>query len=570
MESKASHIERRSKDPITPIQQLGSPQQASNGLEASSPYSPEVESLARPSPARSADSTSSEDSFQSYDTPMTSPETSSQETAFQLAKSEEKTPFAQLPPTPTPSPRVRYRSLRSSSAGVKPLAKTRKRKGGVKTARTTDLRKLFEDDGSHENDPTISELSEKLGLLAIPASANAVGDHREINKNNGKSEEKSRRSECDRCPEIQGQHSSGDKLQQENMDTKHKGGGALEASAENHTDLEIPGAFPETQLCASSVIQPESSDPQVPLETTGEIEILEETIRAYPSFERKHQSDLSQYKIHQSIATELRRPLAKSSSPGYSYILRLPSEQTKYIKIGRTGGETEKRTEQIRKACDLGKLLILWEHSLPIPNHERVERLVHKELLNINCTFQCRVCTKKGTSEPKTHNEWFLFDSDRASRVVARWNKWLYHSEPYDVRGELKPFWRDRLEKFKGYGLANGLRPQDMSKVPWSFEQTARFWDRWVEPSAIEIWWFHLCRTFNFSWTFFQRCVMALRDPANVRTAVTSLMFMTVGSFALSMTQRLCLGALCWIPVLLSNLCTGSDERLANRQKKRA
>jgi hypothetical protein len=549
-----------SKEAVSPVERLRSTRPPPNGHKDT--YTPtfQGDSPVRPSPARSSCSTSSEDSLPSCETPITSPETSSPKSPLDLVKTEEEILCAQPPPTPTPKSRVRRRSSRSSSAEIVSQSKVTRPKRRSKAGQASIFRSLFDEKSRREK-----------GLLTLPTSAkpyytledtsSAVqGDNHqashEANENKDKDTECPSSQESDPSSMTEEQSPSIDMSRQEkesgNIETSQKDVTTSDASAEPH------GSFPEDQLPAGPASQEEESDPQFLSQTAiTDSTVSQEIPQQYPCFERMHQSQKSQHAIHKKISDMLRKHLDLSSSPGYVYAFRIKPEQIIQIKIGRAEDPDERIKNQMR-TCKLGELLKSWYPKFPVPHHERVEKLIHAELYNLRYQFQCQVCKKKDKDEPKAHTEWFQLDFDRISMLTDRWNNWMSSEKPYDSNGSLKPFWRYRLENYKGSGIANPHKLQDTSETNWTFEDTTLYWDRYVKPSATEIWWFHFHRTVSFFWNPLLLCIKALRDPMILRAALTFIALVSVSSFTLPAKQFLYLGVVYWAHIFLSKLYEGS------------
>ncbi|MCJ1451131.1 hypothetical protein MMC28_001466 [Mycoblastus sanguinarius] len=135
----------------------------------------------------------------------------------------------------------------------------------------------------------------------------------------------------------------------------------------------------------------------------------------------------------------------KDLSDGYIYILRIRG-QPGFVKIGRTenpietrgtDNQIEIRRKQINKCVPAELEAFNKADFCEVPNHGRVETLIHTELQNLRSCFRC-ACRQKATHEQEwegndgltVHGEWFRMDEARAVEVVARWRKWM-NSDPY-------------------------------------------------------------------------------------------------------------------------------------------
>ena len=163
---------------------------------------------------------------------------------------------------------------------------------------------------------------------------------------------------------------------------------------------------------------------------------------------------------------------------GRIYILR-NIEYPGFVKIGRTTKPIRKRQNQINRCIEQKLEVISGDDHSCIPNHQRVERVIHKELWNYERHFACRSCKRKrqrcedndGTS---VHSEWFEIPEAKAIEVVDRWRKWI-STNPY-CDGQLKQKELLRIEAYASNpALMHGMVIQD--EWHWqAFMQTSRFY----------------------------------------------------------------------------------------------
>jgi hypothetical protein len=115
------------------------------------------------------------------------------------------------------------------------------------------------------------------------------------------------------------------------------------------------------------------------------------------------------------------------------------------IKVGRTN-DLDKRLEQWSRQC---KMTYHYHQSsrngslLKVPHVQRIEKLVHIELVNYRKKRRCEGCGK-------THIEWFDIDEAKAVKVYQKWRDWIV-KEPYaeDQTGKwtIRPEMLDTLTK---------------------------------------------------------------------------------------------------------------------------
>ena len=159
--------------------------------------------------------------------------------------------------------------------------------------------------------------------------------------------------------------------------------------------------------------------------------------------------------IAHSIFDIMQKPLSdkKELDKGRIYTLRI-SSRPGYVKIGRTENTILKRKKQI-DACFPYELEIINEDDhCKIPNHTRIEALVHAELQNDRRYFKCP-CGRKargkihgceGNDGMTQHGEWFEIDVGKACKVVSRWRKWM-SLDPYSD-GNLRPTEQARVDHY--------------------------------------------------------------------------------------------------------------------------
>ena len=215
-----------------------------------------------------------------------------------------------------------------------------------------------------------------------------------------------------------------------------------------------------------------------------------------PPFNRYHQDIMPVSQLTHNVFDLMREPLEQNKSKkcsskkktmgnqdeGYIYILYIEGYEG-YVKIGRTEKKIEKRQKQINKCIKYPLKIIKGEDFCAVPNHKRVERLIHEELRNDRRKFPCdcgRTARKKNDCEESDgltmHGEWFQLGQARACEVVGRWRKWM-SSGPY-VEGHLRPLEQLRIDyydknpqlKRKMKTVGNEWRWNDFMNFPgWKF-----------------------------------------------------------------------------------------------------
>ena len=165
-----------------------------------------------------------------------------------------------------------------------------------------------------------------------------------------------------------------------------------------------------------------------------------------PSFERYRQDVLLTTEIEIKVLNLLQKSLKdEDATQGYVYALSM-EEYPGYIKIGCTRDSIENRRKDIGKCVPYPLQVYNKNDFLLVPNHRRVEKLIHEELRNERQKFACS-CRTKPDGTCSEHDEWFAISKTKASEVVDKWRKWM-SVDPY-TEGELKPTEQLKLNYYK-------------------------------------------------------------------------------------------------------------------------
>ena len=140
----------------------------------------------------------------------------------------------------------------------------------------------------------------------------------------------------------------------------------------------------------------------------------------------------------------MKMPIKKDNpDKGRIYILRIV-DNPGLVKIGRTTKMIWKRKGQINRCINRKVEAINDDNHANVPDHQRVEKLIHAELWHYERTFHC-LCKqnskrKKYSCEDHdgltAHGEWFEIPEAKAIEVVGRWTRWI-STDPYR-NGKLK------------------------------------------------------------------------------------------------------------------------------------
>ena len=193
---------------------------------------------------------------------------------------------------------------------------------------------------------------------------------------------------------------------------------------------------------------------------------------------KKTNADLSRRAITTEVFGAMLKGAStwKESKPGEDgriYVL-VESNNTEYVKIGRTTKSPEQRKKQVQRCGKIVFELVNDQDHTKVTNHERLEAIIHADLWNERHYFYCR-CRKKDTKSEASshcldtftkHGEWFKMSKADAMQRVELWREWM-RREPYDAYGVLKPEWQRRISRCeKNKSFKDILDPDFMGSFP--------------------------------------------------------------------------------------------------------
>ncbi len=237
----------------------------------------------------------------------------------------------------------------------------------------------------------------------------------------------------------------------------------------------------ETEPCEGNSL-PTTPEPALesPLHSTGP-KARPTSPNSTPSFRPLYLEQRSVLAITHTVFNLMQKPLSdrRDLDKGHIYTLRLP-DCPGYIKIGRTKNPIQKRIDQINACIPATLQAINDDDRCRVPNHTKVEALIHRELRNYRCYFPCN-CKKKsnlrnhdceGFGGETKHGEWFKIDEVKAREVVGRWRTWM-SSKPY-CDGILRPTEKMRIEDYaENIDRMKGMITAD--DKDWRWDKFMRF-----------------------------------------------------------------------------------------------
>lgn len=208
-------------------------------------------------------------------------------------------------------------------------------------------------------------------------------------------------------------------------------------------------------------------------------------VKKSPEFE-PHKQPKSLIEATRNVFIEMRKPLKdeRKSDEGFIYAFSMP-DCPGYIKIGRTRTAIRHREIKIKACTGIKLKLFNRADHCPVPNHTKLEALIHKSLQPFRRKFACASC--KDFAE---HDEWFEIDENQAIVTINRWRQWM-RTNPYCNR-QLKP-WEDRRISLHDKRLAQRLavaEDSDRGEGGGGKDIDSFDWDAFMRSSSSwELWW---------------------------------------------------------------------------------
>ena len=143
------------------------------------------------------------------------------------------------------------------------------------------------------------------------------------------------------------------------------------------------------------------------------------------------EEDAAPYGVVRTVAQESlntkKKPAENEVSPGIVHVFTAPGNEG-FVKVGFTTQDVKKRHEQWRKDCNRESALLYPLEQVPqkVKHADRVERLVHAELMEHRVRIYCERCGRQ-------HIEWFEVGADLAIASVKKWSLWM-EARPYEER----------------------------------------------------------------------------------------------------------------------------------------
>jgi hypothetical protein len=188
--------------------------------------------------------------------------------------------------------------------------------------------------------------------------------------------------------------------------------------------------------------------------------------------------------VHGRVADMIRKPLDKNELPKdwkkrKNYVYPVVGTES-LVKIG-SSQDAQERASQLERRCGLSFGNMLNPDQPPIKLFKRVENLTHTEFQDQRCKYHCRCGVKD-------HKEYFYVPAEEAVNATQRWTAFCERG-PWDERGNLLPFWEQRLERYQ----------KTEGNVDWDEFVDTTFWDHAlfnIPEAGVRMWaqrWLIIC-----------------------------------------------------------------------------
>ncbi|KND88895.1 hypothetical protein TOPH_06425 [Tolypocladium ophioglossoides CBS 100239] len=174
---------------------------------------------------------------------------------------------------------------------------------------------------------------------------------------------------------------------------------------------------------------------------------------------------IGSWEVNEKLENELRQTqdTAKGLKEGYNYVFSVvTADGSSLIKIG-IASQVETRRRDIAAKCGHKEVKTLNHNQRRISEYKTAEKLIKIELHNFRYQFDC-ICKV-------SHEEYFKVDENVALDVTQRWTAFC-ETKPWDEKGTLHPFWKNRLQKLP--------RKSDHCEKPEEHEPLAERWSKFT------------------------------------------------------------------------------------------
>ncbi|KAI1357066.1 hypothetical protein F5Y01DRAFT_266688 [Xylaria sp. FL0043] len=210
--------------------------------------------------------------------------------------------------------------------------------------------------------------------------------------------------------------------------------------------------------------------------------------------------------IDDEIIKVLRSPLSeaqmKRDKVGHVYLFKVTTAGDPYriiMKIGSTKMTEQERKKKIKTQCKHSKIQREVDpQDVPIVLFHKAEKLAQAHFVDRKSSFTC-VC---GTA----HGEYFDIDAATAQSAIQFWRAFC-QSDPYDAKGELRPFWEHRLQQRKSRRYWNSRTTED----PSDLESRRLRWEAFANPTQYEKLWFEASRVASQAWPWRKEIIIGLQ-----------------------------------------------------------
>ncbi|KAI1274382.1 hypothetical protein F5Y07DRAFT_373572 [Xylaria sp. FL0933] len=228
--------------------------------------------------------------------------------------------------------------------------------------------------------------------------------------------------------------------------------------------------------------------------------------RPVPSTPWSAPAVLQHNSIDDKIIKVLRSPLSKAQMKrdkvGHVYLFEVTTAGDPdriIMKIGSTKMTEHERMRQIKDQCKHSSIHLEADpQGVPIVLFHKAEKLAQAHFVDRKSSFTC-VCRT-------AHGEYFDIDAATAQSAIQFWRAFC-ESDPYDAKGNLRPFWEHRLQQRKSWRYWNSRTTKD----PTDLESRRLRWEAFANPTQYEKFWFEASRVASQAWPWRKEIIIGLQ-----------------------------------------------------------
>ena len=156
---------------------------------------------------------------------------------------------------------------------------------------------------------------------------------------------------------------------------------------------------------------------------------------------------------------------------GKNYIFKVKLQHAPdldIIKVGFTKRDVSRRQSNIKSRCNIETTCQMISTERHIQHYKKAESLIKADLRNWLHEFECEC--------GQSHTEYFAITFDMAWEITSRWKDFC-EADPWTDKGNLHPFWDDRLNNVYGAGEDDKNNDWNSRSVRWTEFTRPTGWD---------------------------------------------------------------------------------------------